>query len=204
MFRKPKLAIAPVVVWLAVVACSSPPASEKSAMSAYQEGVPGGLIARTVKTSATVTRIDATTRKVTLVGRDGKEFTVKAGPEVSNFAAIQVGDNVTATVTEELVIFLKGKYEPIPDDGRAVAVAVAPSGAKPGGVLADTVQVTATVVGLDLNRHQAKLQFPDGTIKTIGVRQDVDLRQRKIGEEVVLRSTEVVAILVEKQSTNRK
>jgi hypothetical protein len=60
------------------------------------------------------------------------------------------------------------------------------------------VQVTAKVTAIDLKHHKATLQLPDGTSKTFAVRPDVDLTQRKVGEEVVIRFTEALAISVEK------
>ena len=53
----------------------------------------------TYKMNATVTRIDADKRKVTLLTRDGKETTVKCGPEVINFDQIRVGDQLNVRVT---------------------------------------------------------------------------------------------------------
>jgi hypothetical protein len=75
---------------------------------------------------------------------------------------------------------------------------LAPKGAKPGGVMAETVQVTATVKAIDLAARKATLQFPDGTTKVLPVRQDVNLSARRVGEKVVIRSTETLAITVEK------
>ena len=43
-----------------------------------------------------------------------------------------------------------------------------------------------------------QIQMPDGTTKTFTVRQDVDLSKRSVGEEVVFRFTEAMAIRVEK------
>jgi hypothetical protein len=81
-----------------------------------------------------------------------------------------------------------------PSDGGADMVALAPKGAKPGGMMASTVQVTA----IDLKHHKASIQLPNGSSKSFDVRPDVDLTQRKVGEEVVLRFTEALAISVEK------
>ena len=50
----------------------------------------------------------------------------------------------------------------------------------------------------DLEEKQATLQFEDGSTRTFPVRSDVDLKQRKIGERVAFRVTEMVAISVEK------
>jgi len=121
----------------------------------------------------------------------------KAGPEVVNFPQIHVGDQVKVTLTEELVVFMATDAPP-QEQGAAGVVALAPVGAKPGALVADTVQVKAKVTEIDLKKHKAKLQFPDGSTHTVAVRKDVDLAKRQVGEEVVIRATEALAITVEK------
>ena len=147
--------------------------------------------------TATVTGIDAASRDVTLVSRDGKKTTVKCGPDVINFDQIRVGDQVKVMVTEELAVAMATSGAPASDGGASV-VALAPKGARPGGIVANTVQVTAKVTAINLKKHKATLQFPDGTTRTVAVRPDVDLTQRKVGEEVVIRCTQALAISVEK------
>jgi hypothetical protein len=182
---------------LALTSCSSTPEGEGFTMVAAQQGVPGGTIVETYRITATVTAVDASSRKVTLVTPDGKKTIFKAGPEVVNFGQIQVGDQVKTTVAEQLVVFVRKSGE-LANDGEAAAVAVAPLGAKPGVLMANTVEVTAKVEAIDLKAHKATLRFPDGTSKTFKVRQDVDLTKSKLGDEVVIRTTEALAITVEK------
>ena len=182
---------------LALTSCSSTPEGEGFTMVAAQKGVPGGTIVETYRITATVTAVDAGSRKVTLVTPDGKKTIFKAGPEVVNFGQIQVGDQVKTTVAEQLVVFVRKSGE-LANDGEAAAVAVAPLGAKPGVLMANTVEVTAKVEAIDLKAHKATLRFPDGTSKTFKVRQDVDLTKSKLGDEVVIRTTEALAITVEK------
>jgi hypothetical protein len=182
---------------LAFTSCSSTPKVEPTTTAVYQPGVPGGIFVETYKNSATVTAIDAANRKVTLVAPDGRKETFTAGPEVVNFDQIRVGDQVKATLTERLAVYM-AKDNPPASEGQATVVALAPKGAKPGGLMAQTVQVIAKVKAIDLKHHKATLEFPDGTTKTVAVRQDVDLTKRQVGEEVVIRCTEAVAISVEK------
>jgi hypothetical protein len=182
---------------LAFTSCSSTPEGEHTTAAAVQKGVPGGVVVETYKTTATVTGLDAANRKVTLVTPNGKKLTYTAGPEVINFDQIRIGDQLKTTAVEEVVAYLRKNGEP-PSDGEAAMVALAPKGAKPGGVLAATVEVTAKVKSIDHKKHKATLQFPDGTTKTIKVRQDVDLTKRSVGEDVVIRATEALAISVEK------
>jgi hypothetical protein len=189
-------ALLPAVL-LTFTSCSSTSKIEPTTTAAYQQGVPGGVFVETYKNTATVTAIDAANRKVTLVTRDGRMDTFKAGPEVVNFDQIHIGDQVKATVTEQLAVYM-AKDNPPATEGEAALVALAPKGAKPGALMANTVQVTAKVTKIDLKHHKATLKLPDGTTKTIAVRPDVDLTQRQVGEEVVIRVTEAVAIAVEK------
>jgi hypothetical protein len=129
-----------------------------------EEGVPGGIIVNTLEVTATVSALDTANRKATLVGPDGKQFNVKAGPEAVNFDQIQVGDLLKVTVTEELVVYLDKEGKTLPD-GSAAMVGLAPKGAQPGGVIAETTQVTATIMAIDTTGRTATLQFADGSSK---------------------------------------
>lgn len=190
------LAIVPAAT-LIFTSCSSPPEGQSTTVVSAQKGVPGGIIVGTYQETATVTAVDPATRKVTFVTPGGKKTVFKAGPEVVNFPQIRVGDQVKATLTEELVVFMATDAPP-QGQGNASVVALAPVGSKPGALVADTVQVKAKVTEIDLKQHKATLQFPDGSTKKVAVRKDVDLTKRSVGEEVVIRATEVLAVTVEK------
>ena len=100
------LALLPAALFT-LTSCSStskPPPAVGSSRMTYTKGVPGGVIVQTFKMTATVTAIDQAKRKATLLGPDGKKFTVKVGPEAVNFDQVRVGDRVNATVTERMVV----------------------------------------------------------------------------------------------------
>jgi len=170
---------------------------EMTGAAAVAEGVPGGAAVQTYELTATVTAIDKANRRVTLLSPDGIKQTVKAGPEVVNFDQINVGDQLKVTATQELVVYVAGEGEDSTDSA-AQLVALAPKGAKPGGIMAATTQLSATVTAIDTEHRQATLQFEDGTARTVAVRDDVDLSKRKIGDKVVIRTTESLAIQVQK------
>jgi hypothetical protein len=204
MKSNPSISIALVIVPAAVLVCAScstttpPPPAEGSSAAAYQEGVPGGARVDTFEITATVTAVDHAKRQATLLTSDRKKTQYKAGPDVINFDQVRVGDQVKATVTEELVVYVREKSEPRNNDGQAGLVALAPKGAKPGAVMAATVEVTARVTSVDLRNHKATLEFPDGSTKTVAVRPDVKLSAADVGREVVIQVTQAVAIRVEK------
>jgi len=177
--------------------CSSDaPEGSSSTTKAYTLGVPGGVTVQTFNTNATVKAIDPATRKLTLAGPEGEPFSYTVAPAVINFDQIQIGDHVKVTATTETAVSVRKKGEPSAD-GEAALITLAPKGAKPGGVLAHTVEVTARVTHIDHHYQRATLQFPDGTSRTIDVRGDVNLFEQSVGTEVVIRTTEAVAIRVE-------
>jgi hypothetical protein len=185
---------------LVLPSCSSnnPQAKTEHAKTAsYQPGVPGGISVETSTLTAYVVSVFDTSREVVLDLPGGKREAVTCGPEVVNFDQIHPGDRVKATVTREVAIAMGTESDP-PDTAGDSTVALAPKGAQPGAVMANVKQVTATVTAIDLGRHTATLEFPDGQTRTIDVRHDIDLSKRKVGEKVVIRKTDALALRVEK------
>lgn len=165
--------------------------------SSVAEGVPGGTIVKVYELTASVIGINKHSRQLTLLSSDGIKQSVKVGPEAVNFDQIHVGDTVKIAATQQLVVQMAGPSETV-DDGTIAVVALAPKGAEPGGVLAETTQVTATVTEIDSQNRTATLRFEDGSTRAVPVRSDVDLGKRKAGEKVVLSITEAIALKVQK------
>jgi len=186
------LALMPAALF-AFTSCSTTGGSEE--VTAL-ETPDGAAIVETYKTSATVTAIDAATRKVKLTMANGEHTTVKCGPQVVNFSQIEINDRVNVTVTEELAVFL-GTGTP-PSAVGATGVALAPIGAKPGGMVADTVQITAKITAIDVKHRKVTLSLPDGTSETVKAGKQVDLSRVKVGDSVTVQHTESLAITVEK------
>jgi len=192
------LALLPVALF-ALTACSSTsksPPPVGSERVTYTKGVPGGVVVQTVKLTATVTAIDHAQRTATLLVPDGKRFAVRVGREAVNFDQIGVGDQITANVTQRIVASVE-QDGVASADGTVAVVAQAPQGGQPGGLAAETTQITAKVVATDLAKHTATLEFEDGIIQTF-TRADVDMTRLKLGDKVVFRITDMVAIWVDK------
>lgn len=187
----------PLAACLVLTSCATtPPAPTSSSTTSVQEGVPGGVFVKTTDMSARVTAIDRSTRTATLVDSSGKKFPVTVGPGAVNFDQIKVGDLVKAQVTEELAVALAD--ESPQRDSSAGLVALAPRGAQPGGVVAGSTRLNATVVGIDPANRNATLRFDDGGVKTLPVRGDVDLGRLRVGQRVVFNVNRMVALKVEK------
>lgn len=188
------------LILAAVIACTASCSTitpETTTSTKEKHGVPGGEYAETSTIKATVTGIDAASRKVTLVTPQGKKFTVKASPEVVNFKQIHIGDQLVVTVTSQVVVRMAKKGEKT-EDGGVLLSGTAPKGSKPGAYAANSESVTATVSAIDLEKRKATLLFPDGKKETFPVRPDVDLTKRKVGDKVVIEVTGIAAIVMKK------
>jgi hypothetical protein len=161
-------------------------------------GEAGGVLDETFTASATITAIDAPTRQVTLKGPQGNEVQLTAGPDVRNFDQLKVGDVVTATVAQRVVVFVQTGGTP-PTVVHAAAIATAPQGAKPGVIVGRAFEITATVKAIDSVNRTADLQFADGSVKTVPIRPDVDLTQYNVGDTVVIRVTQALSLIAAAQ-----
>jgi len=190
------MALVPAAI-LTFTSCSSTPKGGTESSAMFQEGKPGGIVVDTYRETATVTGIDPATRKITLVTPDGQKNTITAGPEVRNFDQIRIGDQVRARVTRETAVRLlpPGETRGTSETG---TIALAPKGAKPGAIMANTIESTARIEALDMKHRKVTLRFQDGQTKTFDVRKDVDMTNARLGQEVLIQYTESVAISVEK------
>lgn len=157
----------------------------------------GAEIIETIQLTAIVSGINYDTRQVVLLGPGGDEVTYKVDKNAVNFGQIKVRDQVRATVTEKLAVFLSKDKAPA-SAGAAAAVVLAPKGAMPGGVVAGTSEVTATITAVDAKARKVTLQFVDGTSDTLTVGKAVDLSKVGTGDSVTARLTESIAVAVEK------
>jgi hypothetical protein len=159
---------------------------------------PGGELVEVLTGVLTVDSIDAAKRAVTLKSPDGNLKSYKLGPEVKNFDQIKVGDEVKVALAESVAIFVRKSDEP-PAAVEMETVQAAPKGEKPAVVVTDTFEMTAKVEAIDYEKRTVTLKGPEGNVKTFSVGQRVkNFNNVKIGDEVVLRLTEALAIAVEK------
>lgn len=183
---------------VALVAAALPLFTGCSSMeSSGQSTEPAAVAVATTQVTATVKAVDHRNRTVTLAGPSGKRATYKVGKAAVNFDRIRVGDRVNVTLTESVAVFLRPKGTP-PSVGEGAAVALAPKGAMPGGVVATTTEVTARVVSVDTATHHVTLELPGGHKRTVSVNPGIDLTQVAPGNAVTAQVADAVAISVEK------
>ena len=173
------------------------PKIEHAQAATFETGVPGSTSVDTTTALLTIAWVHQEPRELVLDYPDGKRETVKCGPSIVNFDQFRAGDQIKVILIKEIAVAMGTESDP--PDGSKAAVVLAPKGGAPGGLMANVTQVTATVSSINLTNHTASLVFPDGTTHEVSVRPDVDLTLRKVGEKVVIRKTDIMAIGIEKQ-----
>ncbi len=191
------LALSASVAWAQAPAAKPPAPTDKPAAAAPGDK-PGVVIADIVAITATVEAVDKDKRTVTLKGPKGRTVMLKVGPDAKNFDQIKVGDKVKGKFLDAVALFVRKSGAP-PDAAEMQAVSVAPRGQKPMAMAVDTVEITAKVEKIDYKKRLITLKGPDGQTKTIKVDTRVKkLGEVKVGDEIVLRHTEAIALEVVK------
>jgi Cu/Ag efflux protein CusF len=148
--------------------------------------------------TATVESVDPKTRIVTLKNAEGDTITVRLGKEAVNFDQIKAGDQVRATLSEEVAVSIDKSGAPSTPEERRI-VGLAPKGGRPGVFIVDSKRVAGKIESLDAPKRTVSLIVPGSEKpRKVKVGQDVDLSQLKPGEDVSARITEATAIVVEK------
>lgn len=161
---------------------------------------PGVVIAARATVAATVEDVDRSQRLVTLKGPRGNIVTLKVSDEVRNFDQINVGDVVQADYLDAVAIVVRPAGTPA-GTGEATAVGVAPPGGQPAATVVETKQITATVEAIDYDKRAVTLRGPRGDTRTVTVDPSVQrLHEVKVGDQVIVRHTEALALVVKKGS----
>jgi hypothetical protein len=157
------------------------------------------VVTQTLTIVANIESVDRTTREV-LLSTANVLLTVKAGPEVRNFAQLKTGDRVVVEYVEAVAVAMSP-----PGDTRAPAAAVAAArraapGSRPGGGVLEAVRVRVTIQSVNPSTNQVTFTGPQGLVRTVAVRDpamQAFARGLKPGDEVEVAFVDAVAVRVE-------
>lgn len=143
--------------------------------------------------TATVVKVDAKTRIVTLKAANGEVEEIFAGPEVRNFDQIKAGDAVHGKATQSLTLELikGGAGEPRWVEGSGQARAE--KGTKPSGAMAENASVIASVVAVDRANRFITVKGPLRTL-ILDVNDPEQLKLIEVGDSI--KATFRVAVAV--------
>ena len=160
-------------------------------------------VENTKEESATVVAIDPAKRLLTLSDDTGAKVTIKAGPEIRNFAQIKVGDKVVARYYEAIAATLRQRGDGSGTTQAPVTDAVAgraEAGAKPGVAAATQTVQTVRITDYDKKNHVISFYGSDGLARSLPIKTpqgQAFADKLKVGDEVEVTYTEALALTVE-------
>ena len=147
--------------------------------NALQRGV---YEAKPVTVTATIEAIDEANRVVTLKGPKGNSVEVKAAEQMEGFNRLKVGDQVSATYFEAIVVELS-KPGARPSTGAPVT-SVTRKDRKPGGEARTERRFTVAIQAIDAAAASITVKGPQGRIVTLLVNDTKQLQTLKVGDTV--------------------
>jgi Cu/Ag efflux protein CusF len=145
--------------------------------------------------AVTIKAIYPATRSVTLHAENGDEDTFTVGPEVKRFDQLKVGDTITATYSESLVLQLRKPGAAAPTTG-----AVAAGGRlkdMPGGAIGTQQTTSVTVKAVDMNVPSITVTTADGRTVTRKIADKKNLEGVKPGDQIDITYTQGLLIAAE-------
>lgn len=151
-----------------------------------------------ISLSSEVVGINREDRTLLLKNPDGEIYSVKVPEIAQNFDQIEVKDTITINYHESVALYLvKTTEQPSLDAG--VIQSRSDLGEKPAGVVAKTIDVSATVMEIDREKRSVKLELPDGQEVTTNVNPSLkSFKTLKKGDSVHVRYTQALAVSVER------
>ena len=149
----------------------------------------------TVTATATITAIDSATRSLTLRNEKGEQDMFTAGPDVTRFNQLKVGDTIRLTYYESLVLQLRKPG--MPSTGSADAVAAGRTKAVPGGAVAVQQTRTVTVKAVDKNAGTITVATADGQSITRKVEDKKNIENVAVGDRIDITYSQAVVVNAE-------
>jgi hypothetical protein len=185
-----------------MAACSTTSAPAQPAMSppvAPSGEHLAGIGSETIETvHGKIVSVDKAKMMVTIQGADGKTFPIHVYNPY-NLAAAKPGGAFVARFYEIVTVRKKLPNEQIASASLQQGIISASPGQTPGGAAGSQLQIVATVSAINMVKNTVELTGPDGTVETVNVANPENLARVKVGEQLVITSTNVIAIALEKE-----
>jgi Cu/Ag efflux protein CusF len=200
-FSVTKTAAAAMIVCAAVTVplISHPANAQMQSGPVMQDVIPQS---EEVTLQATITKIDPSTRAVTLHGAGGNTITVVAGPIV-RLNLLQVGQTVNVKYYRSVAFFIRppkgGNGVPV-NDNQMMQATAQPVQA-PGGVAVRVVKVSGTIVSIDHSSNSLSIVNPSGglvyTIDVTDPARIAALSSLNVGDTISAVVSQVLAISID-------
>ena len=145
--------------------------------------------------TGTIEAVEAQTRTITIKKSDGTYTTIVAGPDITRFAEVKVGQKVNVRYYENVIVRVKKPGEP--DTDTKAAATTGSEQAMPGGTKAKQRTITATITAIDPNVPSVTFTGPNGWKYSSKVQDTEALSKVKVGDKVDFVWTEAMMVSLE-------
>jgi hypothetical protein len=175
-------------------------AQSSQATGASQATSPEAIRSATVITvHGKIAEVNKAKKQVVLEGPEGRRVTLKVDNPY-NLNAAKVGEPVVTRFYEVVTIRKKKPDETAPGFSLKGGIATANPGGVPGVVAEAKASVVVSVTAIDETNGTVTVKAPDGTVETVKARNSKNLKQLKVGDELVVTLERAMAISVEKET----
>jgi hypothetical protein len=154
---------------------------------------------RTMK--ASVEAIEKSTRQVTVKTEKGTYEVLYAPEELKRFDTLKVGDQISVTYYENMVLRLK---LPGDKDVDSRGMAVTPADSKSAGTVAHQRTITATITAIDPKVPSITFNGPHDWTYTTRVEDKAALAKVKVGDKVDITWTEAMILSLDSGNGKQK
>ena len=149
-----------------------------------------------------IAEVDKVKKQVVLEGPEGRKVTLAVNNPY-NLNAAKVGAPVVTRFYEVVTIRKKRPGEVVPSASLKEGVATAKPGGLPGAVAEQQASVLVSVAAIDEADGTVTIKAPDGTIEKVKARDPKNLKQLKVGDELVVSLDRAIAISLDKEPAGR-
>ena len=152
----------------------------------------GAVVVDQVEAVVTVTKVDPKARTVTFRGPKGGIATLNIPPEAQNLDQVKPGQQYKMKYVEAVAVAISKGGAPSASAGEQVKLA--PKGAKPGGMMVRSAQISGVVDAIDYTNRYVAVRGPKGNTLALKVAEDVALDQLSAGDRITIAYTEALAV----------
>jgi hypothetical protein len=148
-----------------------------------------------------IVEVERAKKLVTLEGPEGRKVTLRV-ENPYNLKAAKVGEPVVTRFYEVVTIRKKKPDETVPTASLKEGIATAKPGGVPGAVAEAKASILVSVAAIDEAKGTVTIQAPDGSSENVKARDPRNLKQLKVGDELVITLERAIAISLKKESAS--
>jgi hypothetical protein len=180
----------------------APAASPSPAASPHHEHLTGIGSATVIVIHGKIVSVNRAKKLVTLEGPRGKRVTLHVYNPY-NLAAAKPGEPFAAKFYEIVTIRKKKPGESVPAASLQEGIVSASPGQTPGAAISKRTQLVVTIEAINTDKKTVTVKGPQGVVETVRVANPLNLKHVKVGDEIVVTLTNVVAVSLQKEPETR-